>query len=597
MLLSDKQEILKYIFLNNNNTSYWKDNDIINLDKFNIVDCINSKSKNLFSTIDNTKPNIIIINNQLLNVRPVNFKLEMILLDECHSISGNKIYNTLKKLKYENKIPIIGFSATPLRKNADKKLCDIFSKSFDLHEKNKKINIISSYNLFDAIKDDIVLPLYTVCIKVDKKIGNTNKKITKLALDSIIDKCPYNKFIGWCKNIEEMVEWYEFFKLEYSHLNLYMTSYKDNIYNGDYNCNYEEFYNADNNAMLICVNKCREGSDIKNLDCGIYLDAVKNRSILVAMQTSGRIIRPDKGGLKKYGFIIDTYLDGQTVETITIDKVMSYYIDILSLTEDDTFNVSTHNELYNEFIKMNEKLELNKETNVISIKIDDMHEHDVKIKLDVKITNTDWSNIKNNLEKQINNKFGIKEKKIADYDFKFSKIMNCSLNDKIIKKINYRQIISCIYEIINDTPKIMETTNFKIYKGKYSTTGYYYNKNLDISFQNNNAKCCINEIINMCTKFNIKLKMKIQLKNNNVIIVDIINLDEEIAEEKKMVLIIKDINEELNDELLETQPKKNNVTKQFSLKKKTINSDNVVIKTTKKKNIKVKSGGTVNAEI
>ena len=48
----------------------------------------------------------------------------MILVDECHSVSGLNYYKMLKYLKYNNNliIPIIGFSATPLRqvKNADK---------------------------------------------------------------------------------------------------------------------------------------------------------------------------------------------------------------------------------------------------------------------------------------------------------------------------------------------------------------------------------------------------------------------------------------------------------------------------------------------
>jgi superfamily II DNA or RNA helicase len=51
----------------------------------------------------------------------------------------------------------------------------------------------------------------------------------------------------------------------------------------------------------VCVNRCREGSDIKNLDCGIYLDNVKKRSTLVLIQTVGSILRPDKNKNKKLG--------------------------------------------------------------------------------------------------------------------------------------------------------------------------------------------------------------------------------------------------------------------------------------------------------
>ena len=41
--------------------------------------------------------------------------INFILLDECHSISGNKLYEILYDIKYNYKKHIIGFSATPLR--------------------------------------------------------------------------------------------------------------------------------------------------------------------------------------------------------------------------------------------------------------------------------------------------------------------------------------------------------------------------------------------------------------------------------------------------------------------------------------------------
>ena len=65
----------------------------------------------------------------------------------------------LKYLKYGNEydnyiVPIIGFSATPLRevKDCDKKLKDIYSID------NQYLNVISNYTLIDGIKDEIILP-------------------------------------------------------------------------------------------------------------------------------------------------------------------------------------------------------------------------------------------------------------------------------------------------------------------------------------------------------------------------------------------------------------------------------------------------------
>jgi hypothetical protein len=56
--------------------------------------------------------------------------------------------------------------------------------------------------------------------------------------------------------------------------------------------------------MLLCVNRGKEGSDIKNLDAGIFLDAVKYRSITVSLQTFGRVMRPDKEKKRKRRWFI-----------------------------------------------------------------------------------------------------------------------------------------------------------------------------------------------------------------------------------------------------------------------------------------------------
>ena len=51
--------------------------------------------------------------------------------------------------------------------------------------------------------------------------------------------------------------------------------------------------------------KHREGSDIKNLDCCIFLDKVEDRGPKTFVQCIGRVLRKDKDKKKKHGFNID----------------------------------------------------------------------------------------------------------------------------------------------------------------------------------------------------------------------------------------------------------------------------------------------------
>ena len=73
----------------------------------------------------------------------------------------------------------------------------------------------------------------------------------------------------------------------------------------DLNNEFTEYENIDRNAILFCANKHREGSDIKNLDCCIFLDKVENRTPKTFIQCIGRVLRKDKDKKKKHGLILD----------------------------------------------------------------------------------------------------------------------------------------------------------------------------------------------------------------------------------------------------------------------------------------------------
>lgn len=319
----------------------------------------------------------------------------------------------------------------PAAPKAENKICNIFTKSNIDDEKHNKLNIISNYGLFDAINDNIILPpayhFVEICKNKKKnRIGLMNRDIIKNIVTKLLnsDELPYKKFIGWCRTISQMNRFYKFFKINFPMLKIYATSCKDNDFN--YNNDINEFYKTKNYAILLCVNRHREGSDIKNLDCGLYLDAVKNRSIVVSLQTNGRILRLDENKLKKVGTMVDMFIiqDGITPEFMTVERIMIYYEMILNLATDIDEIRKNHNQLYETYYKFKNLFAntiYNKEINEIVIKLDD--DKGIKIKIELIDHQINWSMIKNLLNNEINNKFDL------------SKELEIKLNIEYLNKI------------------------------------------------------------------------------------------------------------------------------------------------------------------
>jgi superfamily II DNA or RNA helicase len=175
---------------------------------------------------------------------------------------------------------------------------------------------------------------------------------------------------------------------------------------------------------MLCVNRFREGCDINHLDCGIYLDQVKKRSTLVSIQTSGRVVRPDKEKLKKYGLIIENiYIDSNTtIEYQTVQRIVEYYEHILNIS-DDTDEYEIRN-IMDEFKTIYQNTIFSPEKSEITIKVDDNVNHDNVIKVEIKDLN--WGLIK----KLLNDKVITKLKKEDDIEFEL-------LRDKV-QKLNLK---------------------------------------------------------------------------------------------------------------------------------------------------------------
>ena len=380
--------------------------------------------------------------------------LNFVIFDECHGVSANKFYELLYKIKFVNKKHIIGFSATPVRDNAEDKVKKIFSKTLDKNDKHK-LNIISNYDIMNAICHGVVLPPSYTIVEIKKtckkKIGKSNKDITEKVIRDKLTDLPYKKIICWCGSIYKMKEWYMFFNKRFPELNLYCSTSKDSIHKKEgLEIDYDEFCEIDKNAVLLTVNRCREGSDIKNLDMGVYLDHVKKRGILVCIQTVGRILRPDTKRLKKCGFIIDTFVnDGKIeIEVMTAQRIINYYEKVLGLTADDTYN-----DLLEKYKKMKEMFNdtsYDVDSKKIKIRIDDNIEHDTEIKLELITKNFDWS------------KFTTKINSIIDKQFEMSEEESLKMQYKILQEKIQK------YNKVNSKNKKYKINNKEEYK-KYAT--------------------------------------------------------------------------------------------------------------------------------
>lgn len=270
---------------------------------FNILDYANKKSNTWYESLNASSfwglPFLCIINRCFLTTKNryehIKRKIDLVIHDECHSIENEttqQFYTWLSSHSPESKI--IGFSATP--------------------EYIRPLNnLITSYSIYDAFCDSVILPPKIVWVKSENSIKDDD---ILFILKKEIESLPYKKIIIWCGTVDECKALKE----------RWDTEFPDYIKAVDYNnCtddSFSKFYKAEKKALLFCAVKHREGSDIPNLDGCVFMDKVEKRSERVFIQSMGRVLRLDKERKKKYGLVFDV----RAKSSIEVCNRVQYYL-------------------------------------------------------------------------------------------------------------------------------------------------------------------------------------------------------------------------------------------------------------------------------
>ena len=364
--LANQQNILK-----------WKAWGLCDLTNYDIINRVNFKEKDWVELFNNSvKPTLLVINRAYLTLhkkyKELNKDLTLVLHDECHNTSSTQCHDFLLDCK-NNNVPIIGFSATPVRagKNDLEKLKEIYGK-----EDGETLNLLTNYNMIYSISKDLILPPEFHWYQFETfKENKSNRELVSQeelgsvleVLNHIIPTMPNKKIIAWCGTIDLAKKWKELFEQNHKQRKN-MIGFTFGLDTSEsHNNDYDEFKMSDGKSILFCASKHREGSDIRLLDACIFLDKVKDRGAIPFIQSIGRVLRkcPDTPGKTK-GIIIDGIVkNGNDYEKQFINKIFDYYLALENMS-----NITDETKTkYDRYIVMRDIVEFDKEKETISMRL------------------------------------------------------------------------------------------------------------------------------------------------------------------------------------------------------------------------------------
>ena len=283
------------------------------LKKFQVLDLVRKKPKDWPQKANEITQNLLVVANRSFLVSKerytdLSIPFHLVLHDECHSV-GNKTTSAFYKWLFEY-CPIspkcIGFSATPNP--------ELFP--YD--------RILSHYSIYDAFCDKIILPPRIHWVSSELRLSDEDVMI--LCFD-LIQNLTYQKIVVWAGTIQACESLAILWKQYFDGFKVCIDTSVDSDTSRKFD-SFAAFEQLDNKGILFCAAKHREGSDIKNLDCCIFLDRVENRNPKTFVQCIGRVLRRDDAKIKNYGLVIDL----KASSCLKLTDRMNYY-----LNSGDTF--------------------------------------------------------------------------------------------------------------------------------------------------------------------------------------------------------------------------------------------------------------------
>jgi Bacterial DNA polymerase III alpha NTPase domain/Type III restriction enzyme, res subunit/Bacterial DNA polymerase III alpha subunit finger domain len=301
--------------------------NVLNYSDYKLVDWHNSVNSGIFWT----KPILLVINRAFLTsndkYKKIKAPFHLIIHDECHTIINHTTRQFYDYMLHQPVPPkCIGFSATPNQTYAPYK------------------QILTSYSIYDAFMDDVIVPPKIKWFSCDDPLEQT--EIVHLIKEQIEQAdLKFRKIIVWCGMIELCEQMAKLWSTVFKDYTICIDMCKP----CDSYASYEEFNALNKQAILFCAAKHREGSDIKHLDCCVFLDKVDKRCPKVFLQCIGRVLRIDKQKQKTFGLVIDV----QAKSSLTICNNLNQYLNLPADVFPWTYNydIKIHNK---KMVKIND---------------------------------------------------------------------------------------------------------------------------------------------------------------------------------------------------------------------------------------------------
>ena len=466
-----------------------KEKGICDITDFNIINRVTNKKKDWDIVLkDSNSPTLLVINrafltsdnilNNTLNNHKKKYEnikkddIDLILHDECHNTTSTQCHDFLQYMKNIN-VPIVGFSATPLRtgKGDKDKLLEIYDDPKD----KSLLNLLTNYNMIYSIQQKLILPPEFFWYMIESTKKNKQKDIELVSqeeigsvlelLNQIIPSLPNKKLVAWCGTIQLANKWKELFEKNYKQ----RKNMKDFTFGVDTSVSatndYDKFKESNGNSILFCAQKHREGSDIRLLDGCIFLDKVKDRGAIPFIQSIGRVLRLCKETPNKTkGIVIDGYVkDDNEYEKIFIDKIIGYYIVLLNLTNVD----SDMNEkpILDRYIQLLDIIKFDKVKELVEIKFGD-------INIRINCNKLNWDEIICKFEPILQHKIQLSEKDM--FDIIIIKLKNLNIFNSTT---NFWEV----YNNMNKTLIGLPNDLYEKYKSEFDSRTIYDILNIDMS--------------------------------------------------------------------------------------------------------------------